>query len=160
MEICCFDAYLCWFECAAAQTLSLLRLALLHNHGVVASACRNDHGSIGVTSVHSFVEHNVLWIVLSKASSNMKSKHQTRQWIQLDCHHSNFGQEGWPRKMKHFHFWQFRSKATVIKNRTTANSNCHDSHLEFSGSVQTQCSSLLSTCNFLKLTLHWFHKDP
>ena len=57
--------YLGRFECAAAQTLSLLRLTLLHNHIVVRGTGRNDHGSIGVSTVHTFVKHDVLRIVFS-----------------------------------------------------------------------------------------------
>ena len=43
-----------------------LLLALLHDHGVVVGAGRNDHGGIGVTTVDTLIEHNILRIVFPK----------------------------------------------------------------------------------------------
>jgi hypothetical protein len=43
----------------------LHRLALVHHHGVRASACWDDHGSEGASSLDTFIVHDVLRVVLS-----------------------------------------------------------------------------------------------
>ena len=57
------QTYLGRFECTA-HALSLLCLALLGNHCVVAGTCGDDHGRVGIAAVDSFVEHDVLRVVL------------------------------------------------------------------------------------------------
>jgi len=39
-------------------------LALLHDHGVGASACGNHHGGEGATSLNTLIVHDVLGVVL------------------------------------------------------------------------------------------------
>jgi hypothetical protein len=55
------DPYL--WSCASKRALS--RLLLLHQHGVVISASRYDHGCEGVAAVDALVVHDVLRVVLA-----------------------------------------------------------------------------------------------
>lgn len=59
------STYLGRFECFTAHALRLLRLSLLCDHSVVAGSSWDDHGCIGVSTLDTLVEHDVLGIVLS-----------------------------------------------------------------------------------------------
>ena len=52
------------FKCSSLEALSLLRLALLCEHSVVASASWNHHSSVGIAALDAFIEHDILRIVL------------------------------------------------------------------------------------------------
>ena len=54
------------FECSASQTLGLLSLSFFHHHVIVTGTCWNDHSSIRVSTMNTFVKHDVLGIVFSK----------------------------------------------------------------------------------------------
>ena len=66
------------FECAIAQGLGFLSLALLSHHRVMVCACWDNHGSITVSTVHTLVEHNVLRVVLSKAKGKREQNVKNR----------------------------------------------------------------------------------
>lgn len=44
---------------------SFFRVALVHDHSIWVSSCRNDHSSVGAPSLDSSIVHNVLWEVLT-----------------------------------------------------------------------------------------------
>ena len=64
------DPYL--WSCASKRALS--RLLLLHQHGVLISASRYDHGCEGVAAVDALVVHNVLRVVLAARVSGKVMK--------------------------------------------------------------------------------------